>query len=529
PVLFLLTGHTSSMRSTEVEEQGRSHAKRAETFSEKCQRLQGSFKDWVVAPYVIEDEGEDGRCSEEDVSQLMQPQEKPLVHRLVNSNGFEACSMMSIILCMFFLGADAACFKDCSDATKVFYDVMNQFFVFMFLLEWILRVLKDGKRYFIPVKAEHVLDTGIVWICGILLGWIIPLAAADGQKSPIAQSLNVLRSMRTLRFFAFLKNFETFKMLLAGFLRTQATLAACVILLAMVDLMFGIIALELIGRFEPWGLAERGSAAWSFQNGLIQSCMGMTRFIFFDNALDMMQELMERQPYIWIFCFLHMAISAYVILNLVTAVICEKAQSMTQDNLAERAKELQEEERRTLQELRSLFLKLDADGSGQVTMEEFDAAFKVPEIRNKFLLLGFDEDEAKHLFKVLDADGEGALSVSEFTKGMAEVKGEATAKGMLIAKKKAEQLEKLVLKILPQDDSVEGEKDRLAVEEAEPERVGELLETQMRDFEKAAHMRIDEIERQCKVAKSAATDLEELVSRLRRRKDCDHCLRQVLQ
>eukprot|EP00913_Durusdinium_trenchii_P020618 g19364.t1 len=333
----------------------------------------------------------------------------------------------------------------------------------------------------------------------------------------IAQSLNVLRSMRTLRFFAFLKNFETFKMLLAGFLRTQATLAACVILLAMVDLMFGIIALELIGRFEPWGLAERGSAAWSFQNGLIQSCMGMTRFIFFDNALDMMQdgatkfgqELMERQPYIWIFCFLHMAISAYVILNLVTAVICEKAQSMTQDNLAERAKELQEEERRTLQELRSLFLKLDADGSGQVTMEEFDAAFKVPEIRNKFLLLGFDEDEAKHLFKVLDADGEGALSVSEFTKGMAEVKGEATAKGMLIAKKKAEQLEKLVLKILPQDDSVEGEKDRLAVEEAEPERVGELLETQMRDFEKAAHMRIDEIERQCKVAKSAATDLED--------------------
>ena len=118
-------------------------------------------------------------------------------------------------------------------------------------------------------------------------------------------------------------------------------------------------------------------------------------------------------------------------------------------------------------------------------MEEFDAAFTVPECRrdvcqiaaqvvchsavlccahafdlcrghrDKFLLLGFDEDEAKRLFKahyairlidglvrfywhsafsykaptapcktmafmgeqVLDADGEGELSVSEFTRG----------------------------------------------------------------------------------------------------------------
>ena len=99
-------------------------------------------------------------------------------------------------------------------------------------------------------------------------------------------------------------------------------------------------------------------------------------------------------------------------------------------------------------ELKNLFLRLDADGSGQacdsedlalavshgltlrlmktycaravlqVTMEEFDAAFTVPECRrlglpptklrrpgqmgmcrDKFLLLGFDEDEAKRLFK----------------------------------------------------------------------------------------------------------------------------------
>lgn len=40
--------------------------------------------------------------------------------------------------------------------------------------------------------------------------------------------------------------------------------------------------------------------------------------------MDMIEELQEKQPQIWIFCFLFMAIAAYVILNLVTAVICAR-------------------------------------------------------------------------------------------------------------------------------------------------------------------------------------------------------------
>ncbi|CAE7256315.1 unnamed protein product [Symbiodinium necroappetens] len=187
--------------------------------------------------------------------------ERPVLDRIVNSNGFEASSMASIILCMFFLGADAACFPNCGVGMKDFYEVMNNVFVFLFLAEWILRVLKDGKAYFIPLKAEHVFDTLIVWVCGVLLGWVIPLTQ-DVQRSPITQSLNVLRSMRTLRFFNFLKTFESFKMLLAGILGTATTLAACVALLAMVDLLFGILAIELIGNFEAWGNAPRGP--WPF-------------------------------------------------------------------------------------------------------------------------------------------------------------------------------------------------------------------------------------------------------------------------
>ena len=41
-----------------------------------------------------------------------------------------------------------------------------------------------------------------------------------------------------------------------------------------------------------------------------------------DNAVSLIEELQETQPFIWIYCFAFMAIAAYVILNLVTATIC---------------------------------------------------------------------------------------------------------------------------------------------------------------------------------------------------------------
>jgi len=98
---------------------------------------------------------------------------------------------------------------------------------------------------------------------------------------------------------------------------------------------------------------------------------------------------------------------------------------------------------------------------------------------------------------------------------------EATSRGMLIAKKKAEKLEKLLLKALPPDTTAGGEGDRLALEEAEPERFGDLLETQMRGLEEAARLRLDDIQKQCWVAKSAAKNLEDLLNKIRKKSGLD--------
>lgn len=106
------------MRSTlaSVFEGGRRSEAQAvlrESFCDRFERLTREFTEWCTAPYIAEDDEGDDESTAEAAENL----ERPLLQRLVNSNGFEACSMMSIILCMFFLGADAACFT-CQDGTR---------------------------------------------------------------------------------------------------------------------------------------------------------------------------------------------------------------------------------------------------------------------------------------------------------------------------------------------------------------------------------------------------------------------------
>lgn len=114
------------MRSTlaSVFEGGRRSEAQAvlrESFCDRFERLTREFTEWCTAPYIAEDDEGDDESTAEETDQskpkAAENLERPLLQRLVNSNGFEACSMMSIILCMFFLGADAACFT-CQDGTR---------------------------------------------------------------------------------------------------------------------------------------------------------------------------------------------------------------------------------------------------------------------------------------------------------------------------------------------------------------------------------------------------------------------------
>jgi hypothetical protein len=103
------------------------------------------------------------------------------------------------------------------------------------------------------------------------------------------------------------------------------------------------------------------------------------------------------------------------LLNLVTAVIVEKAIEEAQaDKEAQNAYKV-EAMKKAIPEIRRLFNELDADGNGTIDRREIQIADeKIKAKLGKVL----ETDDLLELFEILDEDGNGDLDIEEFVAGM---------------------------------------------------------------------------------------------------------------
>jgi len=102
-------------------------------------------------------------------------------------------------------------------------------------------------------------------------------------------------------------------------------------------------------------------------------------------------------------------------LNLIVAVVVDTfAEAREQDvlNLAQELDQNVEDDRKNLQRL---FNRIDADGSGRLTLDELiEGARKDPELQSRLRVMDIDEVDLQQLFEMIDVHGEGAVEAQEF-------------------------------------------------------------------------------------------------------------------
>eukprot|EP00397_Hematodinium_sp_SG-2012_P009068 GEMP01009142.1.p1 GENE.GEMP01009142.1~~GEMP01009142.1.p1 ORF type:complete len:938 (+),score=153.78 GEMP01009142.1:94-2814(+) len=327
---------------------------------------------------------------------------------------------------------------NCSDTTFLLLNVTEKIFTTFFVFEWVVRVLVYGPRYF--KDFANLFDTLLVWVTGVAVVYL--LEPLDLEVDYVRQ-LQVLRACRLIRIARVVRMVPAFKemwLMVRGLADSLNILLWSLIMIWMILYIFGIFALEIIGR-AVW--PDGQSMWWDDTNAshvviresfasLMGSMFSLIQCMTLDSWTALVRPINQTLQGSVVFFLLFIMIATFVLLNLVTAVIVNNAMETTGCQDEEMVARWLEHDRAVEgKQLDELFTYFDTDESNSVSWKEFSKAFDNPKLRDKLKLLDVEKNEMWGLFCLLDDDdGEGTLDIEEFKTGFSRLKGTATSKDM---------------------------------------------------------------------------------------------------
>lgn len=180
--------------------------------------------------------------------------------------------------------------------------------------------------------------------------------------------------------------------------------------------LFACMGVELIAKSEVLKENEETKVLVRDQwSSLLTIMLTLIQFVTLDSVGAIYAPLIHADPFLATYFMAFMLIVSVTTMNLVTAVIVEGAlQQAREDKEVKNAYEAKRVSA-LLPQLKQMFLELDEDGSGTLSLEEVTNA--PPDVQEQLSKIG-GCDQLPVMFELLDADGSGELDVTEFCDGL---------------------------------------------------------------------------------------------------------------
>eukprot|EP00930_Biecheleria_cincta_P033680 TRINITY_DN23331_c0_g1_i1.p1 TRINITY_DN23331_c0_g1~~TRINITY_DN23331_c0_g1_i1.p1 ORF type:complete len:721 (+),score=130.98 TRINITY_DN23331_c0_g1_i1:45-2207(+) len=246
------------------------------------------------------------------------------------------------------------------------------------------------------------------------------LVGADAQQMGILRVMRIIKMMRlirTARNSPILKELRKLVMMLASCLRILVWSA---VFLIIVQTFWGMMAVEFL---QPIMRELNEDGVWSdcdlcrtSFSSVARANLTLFKTIIAGDSWGLLAEpMIIHNPW----CALLFACSflslVFGVMNLVVAVVVDTAAEQRQKDVMSLARDLEEDQEGDLQLLTEIFRKIDADGSGELELDELiKGAEEVPEFQSRLRVMDIDKDDLVQLFHMLDADGGGSISPDEF-------------------------------------------------------------------------------------------------------------------
>jgi len=322
---------------------------------------------------------------------------------------------------------------------QILFDLWAYAISLTFLIEVILKVIFFGIKHF---KTNFLLlfDALTIIVFCFAGTFIIRLGVSNGlvdlmnlgqgaynffRFGRVLRMLNIMSLVEKLRQFPVFADLDK---LIRGLRYSFNTLIGTVLCILLLSFTCGAVMCCYLGQVlmshSLETIEQNFGSVWKVANVLNQ-------IAFLDGAQDLIEPMAESSQVSWValmsFCFF----SAFLLLNLIMAVIVNQAMVYTEKDKEHKALEIVKEKARYTKQVVIFFNKIDVNDDKKLSFDEFQKAFVHPEIRNDLLSVGVEMNELRELFFILDTMDSGELAIADFVTGMKRIRGNATTRDII--------------------------------------------------------------------------------------------------
>eukprot|EP00928_Gymnodinium_smaydae_P032882 TRINITY_DN23713_c0_g1_i1.p1 TRINITY_DN23713_c0_g1~~TRINITY_DN23713_c0_g1_i1.p1 ORF type:complete len:592 (-),score=94.03 TRINITY_DN23713_c0_g1_i1:52-1827(-) len=254
----------------------------------------------------------------------------------------------------------------------------------------------------------------------------------QGRVFRLFRVLRILRAIRAVRIARAANFAKEFRKMAYALQYSVLTLFWAMLLLAFVMYFFATIFTqssvdEYRGFITSGSEVPQYAAALRKDFGTIPRSFyslfkSITGGIDWQELFDPLSNLHWINPFLFI---LFEGVTTFGVLNVITSVFVESAVASYQHYKDMMIQEKLDKKTTYLEHLRKVFIEIDRDKSGTISMEEMEGLLYDKDLSQYVESMEINPDDARTLFKLLDKDDSGCIDINEFLSGCLKIKGEA--------------------------------------------------------------------------------------------------------
>lgn len=377
--------------------------------------------------------------------------EPPLVpgslcaYRIVNSKTSSAMISGLIFLNLVLLGAevDASSGLPLDVQLESFY-VLNNILVSIFVVEVVLKVSAYKCRGFFSGidRWWNLFDLLIVLLSVLeIVADLIAQSLSDGNGQfmdishlRVMRFARLVRALRGIRVIRLLRYISGLRTILFSIVSTMSAVLWTMLLLLMLFFCFAVLLAQIVTDHcrsqADLTCDETLHFFWhSVGESMLTLFLSITGGISWQNALAPLREISTLAAVAYL---AYIIIAVFAILNVVTGVFCNMAIESARADKDMAVLQQMRKHAAQVDSLRLLFKEIDNDGSSVLTLPELKEALRTENMANFMQSLEISTQDVWTLFTVIDADNSGEITLDEFVFGCMHLQG--PAKGVQMAR-----------------------------------------------------------------------------------------------